>query len=137
VELPEKKTAILSSSGIIPRIAQVELLLLYADIPKEDHERLQSTYMYDVIVEVKLIRNQSYDLSKSYSIKITSLLRNKENNERSSEKCKRVEVMEQDASCIKFSYKTGYECEVRKLTRNELVIEFEITIMPKDLTISY
>ena len=125
IELPEEWTTPLHSKSSIPTIATVEILLQQEDIPIEAHERLRSSYVYEVTILVNTARANS-----SYSLKITSLLRNKEKNERSSEKFRFTENINHEEN-HSLSYKTGYECEVRNLTQKGLVIEFEVTVIPQ------
>ena len=125
IELPEEWTLPLHCNSSIPTIATVEILLQQEDIPIEAHQRLQSSYVYEVTILVITARANS-----SYSLKITSLLRNKEKNERSSEKCRFRENINHGENHL-LSYKTGYECEIRNLTQKGLVMEFEVTVIPQ------
>ena len=125
IELPEKWTLPLHSKSSIPTIANVEILLEQGDIPNKAYERLRSSYYYEVKILVITARANS-----CYSLKITSLLRNKENNERSSEKFRFIENINHEENYL-LSYKTGYECEIINLTQKGLTMEFEVTVIPQ------
>ena len=134
VKLPEeRKAAFVSIRKLIRNMATVEISLYPNKIPMEEHQRLQSHYVYDIIVQVILdTSDSSYDCNKMYSVKVTSLLRNEEKQERSNEKCRILKKINDGRNRIRFSYKTGYECEVRKLTKEGLGLEFEVTVMPEN-----
>jgi len=74
----------------------------------------------------------SYDQTKLYCVKISSLQRNKEKYERSNEKCRVTETIRHEENSIHISYKTGYESDIRKLSREELGVDFEVTVVPEN-----
>ena len=134
VKLPEeRKIAFVTRRKLIRNMATVEISLFPNKIPMEEYQRLQSHYVYDIIIQVILdTSDSSYDCNKMYSVKVTSLLRNEEKQERSNEKCRILQKIKHGRNNIRFSYKTGYDCEVRKLTKQGLGIEFEVTVMPEN-----
>jgi len=133
IKIPQGSPAFLVSRRSIQSMARVEISVLNISLPLEGHQRFQSRKVYQVFVDVILnTYDSSYDRTKSYSVKMTSLLRNEEKYERSNKKCRLLQTIPQGESIIHLSYKTGYDCEVRQLTREGLGIEFEVTVVRKN-----